>query len=568
MFASLCDVQLDAKKSPLALLAQTCSSIGKDPSPSKPIIPPLDKKDKEAADKLEQDKRPSSRGSKSSGGESGRDSSSKPGFRTIPPKDIPPLVPIGGEKANDSSSCNTNNSGKSSSSSGENTSHALSATSSSSTSSSSSSHNIISSSSNSSNNNNSSSSSSHHHNNSHRPVSATGSSSQRCTSRGGGSGRDGHDYNGTPPASSIGFTRHSASASPPSGAKGGSSSSSCSSSSTSTSCVPMSHSSLGVLPKPSISHASFLPGLPSAHPLAAAYPHLSLFPGLDPAVQSYHNALAAHSGLTSLSVAAAAAAAQQSAAAALKGAGGSALSPYVAYARVRTPSGATTLVPVCRDPYCTNCQLTMQNSHLSSACTAPGCSQCAHEKSLTSLTSGALAGLGATSLPIIPSISTAASLSASTMAGLTSLHSPLYPLAAHQGLGYVCSWVAGSEYCGKRFGNSEELLQHLRTHTSTAEASSLYGALGLHPGLAAVAAAGCHSHYPGSPLSPNSLRRTYPTSLSPVSSLLSANRYHPYKSPLGAVPPPPAPSAQGLQAVGPYYSPYALYGQRLGAAVP
>ncbi|KAL8595056.1 hypothetical protein ACOMHN_002034 [Nucella lapillus] len=153
------------------------------------------------------------------------------------------------------------------------------------------------------------------------------------------------------------------------------------------------------------------------------------------------------------------------------------------------------------------------------------------------------------------------------MAGLSSLHS-LYPLAAHQGLGYVCSWVSGSEYCGKRFANSEELLTHLRTHTSSVEASSLaaYGALGLHPGLAAAAAAaGCHNPYPCSPLSPNSLRRTYPTSLSPVSSLLSANRYHPYKSPLETVPP-PAPSSQGLPAVGPYNSPYSLYGQRLGAA--
>lgn len=533
---------LDAKKSPLALLAQTCSSIGKDPTPSKSIIPPLDKKDKEAAEKAAaEDKRPSSLGSKGSSSESGRDSSSKPGFRTIPPKDIPPLVPIGSEKNIDSGNV-ASKSGSSLSSSSSSTSS--SETNSLSTSSATSSHSLLSSGG----------------SNSQRPVSATGSNSQRSASR-SGSARDMTDYAScTPPASSSSssFTRHSASASPPTSKISSAPPSS------------LSHASLGgVLPKPSVTHPSLLPGL-GPHQLAAAYPHLSLLHSLDPAMQSYHNALAAHSGLGSLAAAAAMAqssAAAAAAAAALKS-GASALSPYVAYARVRTPSGATTLVPVCRDPFCTNCQLTLQNSHLSSACTAPGCSQCAHEKSLTSLTTGSLAGLGGSALPLLPPITSPSSLS-SSMHGLSSLHSPLYPLAAHQGLGYVCSWVAGSEYCGKRFANSEELLQHLRTHTtslaSSAEASSLaatYSALGLHPGLAAAAAA---SHYPGSPLSPNSLRRAYPTSLSPVSSLLSASRYHPYKSPLGGVAP-PAPSAQGLPAVGPYYSPYSLYGQRIGAA--
>lgn len=517
-------MQLDAKKSPLALLAQTCSSIGKDPSPSKSIIPPLDKKEKDAADsKLEQDslKRPSSRGSKGAS-DSGRDS--KPGFRTVPPKEIPPLVPISGNEKGQSS--NDNHAISSKSTASESSSHSLS-TSSAST------HNILSSST------------------SARPVSTASSNGQRSASRSGSARGDGNDYNDTP-TSSVSVTRHSASASPVS----------------SKPVAPPAHTSFTGLPKPSVAHPSLLPGFTSAHPLAAAYPHLSLMPGLsvDPTMQSYHNALAAHSGLTSLSAAAAAAAAAAAQSSALKaGSSSSALSPYVAYARVRTPSGATTLVPVCRDPYCTNCQLTLQNSHLSSTCNAPGCSQCAHEKSLMSLSSASLAGLGAASLPILPPMSSASYSSA--ISGLSSLHS-LYPLAAHQGLPYVCSWVAGSEYCGKRFSTSEELLQHLRTHTAGMEASSLaasYTALGLHPSLAAAAAANCHSHYPGGPLSPNSLRRSYPTSLSPVSSLLSANRYHPYKSHLGAVAP-PVTSAQGLPTVGHYYSPYSLYGQRLGAA--
>lgn len=84
------------------------------------------------------------------------------------------------------------------------------------------------------------------------------------------------------------------------------------------------------------------------------------------------------------------------------------LSPYVSYARVRTPSGATTLVPVCRDPYCTNCQLTLQNCHISSTCTSPGCAQCAHKKSLQSLS--ALGMAGASSLSMLPQFSASTSL--------------------------------------------------------------------------------------------------------------------------------------------------------------
>ncbi|XP_059176662.1 zinc finger protein Noc-like [Physella acuta] len=511
---------LDAKKSPLALLAQTCSAIGKDTSPSKPIIPPLEKKDMDKSDKCQDSesssKRPSSHGHKESGRDSGRDS--KPGFRTFPPKEIPPLVPISmGEKPRTSSS----EPKASSSPSGH--------------------MNSISSSS------------------SSRPVSASGqgSNGQRSSSRSSnGKESDHHQHsshhhhrNRDSPASS-GSSSHPVSSSP-------SYSKPMSSHSTSV----MQSSSLSSAVKPSVSHPSMLGGLPSAAHLSGYPSHLALMAhGLDPTNPSYH-ALAAHSSLSSFS--AAAAAAQSSALKAAAAAGApSALSPFVTYARVRTPSGATTLVPVCRDPYCTNCQLTLQNSHLSSTCNAPGCSQCAHEKSLTSLSTLGLPGAGASSMLLSP-LSSASSLS-SSMSALSSIHA-LYPhtalAAAHQGLqANVCNWVSGNDYCGKRFTSSEELLQHLRTHTSSMDVSTLaasYAGLGL-PSLAA---------YPhlSAPLSPNSLRRSYPTSLSPVSSLLSANRYHPYKSPLSAVGATP-PSAQSFP-VGPYYSPYTLYGQRLGAAV-
>lgn len=281
----------------------------------------------------------------------------------------------------------------------------------------------------------------------------------------------------------------------------------------------------------------------------------------------YPSPLTAHSYAAAANAAAVAAA--QSAASLKHASAASAMSPYVTYARVRTPAGATTLVPVCRDPYCSNCQLTLQTSHLSSNCNAPGCPQCAHEKSLQSLS--ALGGLppSAASLSVLPGFSAASALSSSA-AGLASFPSisSLYPhsaMSAHQGLPFVCNWVSsGNEYCGKRYMTSEELLQHLRTHTTATDSSSFAAAYGSLSGLGGLTSLHGHLTTPGN-ISPNSLRRSYPTSLSPVNGLLGANRYHPYKSHLPGAPV-ALPPGQPITSLGPYYSPYALYGQRLGAA--
>lgn len=203
--------------------------------------------------------------------------------------------------------------------------------------------------------------------------------------------------------------------------------------------------------------------------------------------------------------------------------------PYVSYARVKTPSGGEALVPVCKDPYCTGCQFSMHNQQLlMGAASGPcpsGCTQCDHQKYGLAM---------AMSLPTSP--------------------------LAYQQLGrpYVCNWIAGETYCGKRFGTSEELLQHLRTHTSlsasdsaavaTSTASAL---LNPHSLFSTAALHRAVSGYPNPPLSP-----------------LSAARYHPYAKPgmpgtLGASPY----SAFNPTTMGAYYSPYAVYGQRLGAAV-
>lgn len=204
--------------------------------------------------------------------------------------------------------------------------------------------------------------------------------------------------------------------------------------------------------------------------------------------------------------------------------------PYLSYARVKTPSGGEALVPVCKDPYCTGCQFSMHNQQLLMGGTPgpcpSGCTQCDHQKYNLAM-----------AMSLVPP-------------------GPIPPSSlAYTGLGrpYVCNWIAGDNYCGKRFVTSEELLQHLRTHTSgsdgaavvTSTASSL-----LNPHSLFSSAALHRAGYPNPPLSP-----------------LSAARYHPYGKPtlpssLGASPY----SAFNPTALGPYYSPYSMYGQRLGAA--
>lgn len=209
---------------------------------------------------------------------------------------------------------------------------------------------------------------------------------------------------------------------------------------------------------------------------------------------------------------------------------GSTPGPYLSYARVKTPSGGEALVPVCKDPYCTGCQFSMHNQQLlmgGAAGPCPsGCTQCDHQKYNLAM-----------AMSLVPP-------------------GPIPPASlAYSQLGrpYVCNWIAGDTYCGKRFVTSDELLQHLRTHTSASDAASVATSTAsslLNPHSLFSSAALHRAGYPTPPLSP-----------------LSAARYHPYAKPtlpgsLGGSPY----SAFNPTALGPYYSPYSVYGQRLGAA--
>lgn len=208
--------------------------------------------------------------------------------------------------------------------------------------------------------------------------------------------------------------------------------------------------------------------------------------------------------------------------------------PYISYQRIKTQSGGETIVPICKDPYCTGCQFSQHNQQMLLGIPCPaGCTQCEQQKY---------------------------GLAMAAMSGL----SPNNPYA-QMDRPYMCSWVVSDGYCGKRCASTEELMQHLRSHTPnlsdpTATAVMMQAQqrafASMHPlgslFSAAAAASPMHRGYPAGP------------QLSPLS---SATRFHPYAKPG------PATSATLPYATfnpsaltNPYYAPYALYSQRLNAA--
>jgi hypothetical protein len=272
---------------------------------------------------------------------------------------------------------------------------------------------------------------------------------------------------------------------------------------------------------------------------------------------------------------------------ALSASGGS---PYVSYTRVKTPSGAETIVPVCKDPYCTGCSLSMPGLMANAAAFAAaagfpgfmppgaggggsggicpaGCVQCDHQKFSIGQFPGfmphpGMAGL----LPPTSSAGYPASLMSQHVQAQQQQQQQQAQAAAAQQQQqnsqrpYVCNWIVAESYCGKRFPSSEELLQHLRTHTnlSTSEASpsSLYSSALLSSQMSAAAAA-MHRTYPTPPLSP-----------------LSAARYNPFgggkPGAFGGIPTSLSSLVPHPQSLANYYSsmsPYALYGQRIGPPV-
>ncbi|XP_068594493.1 zinc finger protein 703 [Brachionichthys hirsutus] len=199
---------------------------------------------------------------------------------------------------------------------------------------------------------------------------------------------------------------------------------------------------------------------------------------------------------------------------------------------------------LCRDPYC----LTYPNSpHLGGS----NCATCVHDPS--SLKSG---------FPLVYPPHHLHSLHSGSLSSSTgpSLSHPLYTygfMLPNEPLPHACNWVSVGGPCDKRFPTSEELLAHLRTHTAL---PGMVDSKLLSAYPSSVSSASCHLHLP-----PHGSPGTLPSSFSLRGSPgLGLARYHPYsKSHLAGAPGLPMTSLPSSPA---YYSPYALYSQRLGSA--
>ncbi|CAL8347732.1 unnamed protein product [Lota lota] len=198
---------------------------------------------------------------------------------------------------------------------------------------------------------------------------------------------------------------------------------------------------------------------------------------------------------------------------------------------------------LCRDPYC----LTYPSApHLGGS----NCSTCVHDPN-ASLKSG-FPGL------VYPSHHLHSLHPGAMSSGAApSLSHPLYTygyLLSSEPQTHACNWVSAGGPCDKRFSTSEELLAHLRSHTAM-HAMADGKMLSAYPSMSS--AASCHLHLPP-PGSPGGMPGSFSLRGSPG---LGLARYHPYAKGHPGLPMHSLPSSPAA-----YYSPYALYSQRLGAA--
>jgi len=192
---------------------------------------------------------------------------------------------------------------------------------------------------------------------------------------------------------------------------------------------------------------------------------------------------------------------------------------------------------VCRDPYCKDptCPTAVYNAYMARLSAArglpPGYLELMEAQKMATM------GLGGLPASVPTTLASSASLG--------------------PGGPYICNWMNGRDYCGKRYTSAEELLVHLKTHTNlSASDSALLNPSSAYAGLFA-----------------QSLMRQGGGQILPSAMSLQASRYSPYQRPgaplppslssLGGMPSPLAGLPPSLASLGYPASLYALYGARL-----
>ena len=196
---------------------------------------------------------------------------------------------------------------------------------------------------------------------------------------------------------------------------------------------------------------------------------------------------------------------------------------------------------VCRDPYCKDptCPTAVYNAYMARLSAArglpPGYLELMEAQKMATM------GLGGIPASVPTSLSSSASLG--------------------PGGPYICNWMNGRDYCGKRYTSAEELLVHLKTHTNlSASDSALLSPSSAYAGLFAQSLMRQGGGGAGGQILPSAMS-------------LQASRYSPYQRPGAPLPPslnslgglgsPLAGLPPSLTSLGYPASLYALYGARL-----
>lgn len=200
-----------------------------------------------------------------------------------------------------------------------------------------------------------------------------------------------------------------------------------------------------------------------------------------------------------------------------------------------------------------------------------GCNQCEHQRYLAAITAAAYGqsfpGLVPGSMGPYPVLSASY---ASSLAAAAALHHR----TTSSTNGNVCNWIVGDTHCGKRCQTSEELLQHLKTHTSNTDSNNSGGSQSSpttritnspsqqqqqqqsrHPQTPSPHSSSTNVNHRLSSSSSSTSTNTSTVGTNSVSpgslSLHSNSRYHPYSKPIGNGPigtysGPPPPVSYGL----------------------